>query len=352
MPYVPPKDDVSVFGIPLHNFSPATQFGICFVGVLGFYLLYAVLQEFLFTNYADFHFGWFLTFFQYLVYGVFAGVHRLTARSSKNLSPPQSPTSSGSNGRVAQQSIRGYFVLALFMVFAMGFANQALVHLTYPTQVLFKSCKLLAVMTVGFVASGKRYSVIEVFSALCLVLGLITLSTANSKTALRFDWLGVAMISGSLLCDGLSGNVQEYVLQQTSASVVDTIYYSYSIGAGYLFVVCLAVGQLGPAVAFLANQPTALGVMLGFCVIGYAGVHFFMALMKLFGAVTAIVITSVRKVITILLSFLLFPKPFTPFHLLAIVLVCCGVGMDLWYKHSRHPAIHRRTVGKSPEEIV
>lgn len=51
---------------------------------------------------------------------------------------------------------------------------------------------------------------------------------------------------------------------------------------------------------------------------------------KLFGILITLTVTTLRKVMSILLSFVLFPKPFVLGHALAIVLVFAGVFLRIY----------------------
>ena len=49
--------------------------------------------------------------------------------------------------------------------------------------------------------------------------------------------------------------------------------------------------------------------MIVFSLTGCIGEHFVMALIKRWGALIAVVVTSLRKLLTVVLSFVIFPKP-------------------------------------------
>lgn len=53
---------------------------------------------------------------------------------------------------------------------------------------------------------------------------------------------------------------------------------------------------------------------------------------KRFGAVATVTLTSVRKVVTIYVSFMLFPKPYSHAYLLGTALILFGIGMNLYRK--------------------
>jgi adenosine 3'-phospho 5'-phosphosulfate transporter B3 len=53
------------------------------------------------------------------------------------------------------------------------------------------------------------------------------------------------------------------------------------------------------------------GYIAIYSTVGYFGVNVVLTLVKEFGALVAVTVTTCRKAITIVLSFILFAKPFT-----------------------------------------
>mmetsp|Transcript_47311 Transcript_47311/g.102738 ORF Transcript_47311/g.102738 Transcript_47311/m.102738 type:complete len:121 (-) Transcript_47311:574-936(-) len=89
------------------------------------------------------------------------------------------------------------------------------------------------------------------------------------------------------------------------------VLYSHGVGAIYLFIVCFLNDQLTGGVIVCFKSPHVLFLILAFSVSGYFGVSFVMTLVGRFGAVIAVTVTSCRKALTIFLSFVFFPKPFS-----------------------------------------
>ena len=72
-----------------------------------------------------------------------------------------------------------------------------------------------------------------------------------------------------------------------------------------------------------------------FASLGCFGEFFVMALVKQFGALVAATVTSSRKLMSIMASFLLFPKPFTFIYLIGTVQVFFGIGLEVYLKNSK-----------------
>jgi hypothetical protein len=56
-------------------------------------------------------------------------------------------------------------------------------------------------------------------------------------------------------------------------------------------------------------------------------------MIKEYGSVTAVVVTSLRKFVTIVASFLLFPKPFHANYITGAALIFVGIGFETYRNH-------------------
>merc|ERR1711871_441895 len=93
------------------------------------------------------------------------------------------------------------------------------------------------------------------------------------------------------------------------------IFMSYAGGSLVLLLVCMNTGEMKEGLEFIDSHGSPWGsakifvVLLIFSTYGFCGVSCVTALTKRFGALTAALTTTARKTVTIMLSFVLFPKP-------------------------------------------
>lgn len=83
-----------------------------------------------------------------------------------------------------------YLLLGLILLGSMGFSNASLGYLNYPTQVIFKCCKLIPVMIGGILVQQKVYKVIDIVAASCMCAGLILFTLADNKVSPDFNLIG------------------------------------------------------------------------------------------------------------------------------------------------------------------
>ena len=84
-----------------------------------------------------------------------------------------------------------YAFLAFLTVTTMGCSNTSVGYLNYPTQVIFKCCKLIPVMIGGIFIQGKRYNIFDFFAVVLMTVGLIFFTIAGQKVSPSFNLTGV-----------------------------------------------------------------------------------------------------------------------------------------------------------------
>ncbi|CAF1151736.1 unnamed protein product [Adineta ricciae] len=302
--------------------SPSTSLvsprfiGLCFLVFL-YYIGYAYLQELMFTLKGFDNTAWFLTCYQFFVYGILSFVHLGFA---------------GLDQRRA--SYRSYILLALLTVTTMGLSNYAVVYLNYPTQVMFKCCKLIPVLIGGILIQRKTFNRYDVAAAFCMSTGLIFFTLADSKVQPRFNLYGVVIISLALIADAAIGNYQEKIMKEHHVSNVEIVFYSFIFG--FVFVLCglLLTNNFFPSLEFWNKHPgPTYGYGLIFSIVGYLGIDIVLTLIKEYGALICVTVTTCRKAITIILSFTLFSKPFVFDYLWSGLIVIVGIYLNVYSRN-------------------
>jgi len=159
---------------------------------------------------------------------------------------------------------------------------------------------------------------------------------ADNQVSPNFSAKGYVLITLALIADAVIGNVQEKAMKAHSASNSEVVLYSYFIGCGYIFIGVIATGQLVEAFTFFAEHPVeTYGYATIFSITGYLGVNIVLTLVKRFGALIAVTVTTCRKAVTIILSFVLFTKPFTTQYVWSGLIVLLGIYLNVYSKNQR-----------------
>lgn len=162
--------EISILGFDLSKFSAQTQFIICCIGVFFLYILYGYFQELIFSLDGFKPYGWFLTLIQFGYYTIF-GYFENCIQSTVN-----------DNANQRKIPMRTYGFLAFLTLGTMGLSNSSLGYLNYPTQVIFKCCKLVPVLIGSILIQKKSHGPLDFLAAIAMCIGLasFTLGTYTS----------------------------------------------------------------------------------------------------------------------------------------------------------------------------
>jgi len=288
----PPEAKCFGFALPL---SGRPLFLVLTVSAIGSAVLFAALQEGVFQV-PGFKFSGWMTFVTAATMAVCGHLELLVT---------------GSRQRVG--TLDQYLRLSLLTLAGMYLTNASLKYLNYSTRVLFKSSKLLPTMLLGTLMQGRRYSFLEYLAAGGLVGGITLFTLGDADTLPSFHLAGVGLILLGIAADAATSNFEEkaFFRAVTPASHVEVVAYSSMFGSAWGLLLLLPTGELGAALRHGAKQPQVLPLLVGSSICGYASVSVVLLLIKLYGATVTELVKSMRKVLTVALSFVLYPKPFS-----------------------------------------
>uniref|UniRef100_A0A1J3H049 UDP-galactose/UDP-glucose transporter 2 n=1 Tax=Noccaea caerulescens TaxID=107243 RepID=A0A1J3H049_NOCCA len=302
----------SLFGISLSDRPTWQQFLICTSGFFFGYLVNGVCEEYVY-NRLQFSFGWYFTFIQGFVYLFLIYLQGFTTKQIVN-------------------PMRTYVKLSAVLMGSHGLTKGSLAYLNYPAQIMFKSTKVLPVMIMGAFIPGlrRKYPVHEYISAFLLVLGLILFTLADAQMSPNFSMIGIMMITGALIMDAFLGNLQEAIFTMNPETTqMEMLFCSTVVGLPFLFVPMVLTGEVFRAWTACAQHPYVYGVLVFEAMATFIGQVSVLSLIALFGAATTALITTARKGVTLLLSYLIFTKPLTEQHGSGLLLIAMGIVLKM-----------------------
>ena len=215
----------------------------------------------------------------------------------------------------------------------------ALKNISYPAQVLAKSCKMVPVMLAGALVSGVRHSPAEYAAAAAIAAGVAlfagaTPGAAAARLARPNAGLGYGLCLANLALDGYTNAAQDALhsaFPATPALWTMVWMNAWSGGAtlAYLFG---ATGKGRVALEFLAAHPPAAARVALFCACGAVGQLFIFYNITRFGSLTNTGITTTRKFFNILLSVAVAGTPLSLPQWLAVGLVFSGLAASAGIK--------------------
>lgn len=152
---------INLFGIDITTFSKSIQFLILTSLTFIFFLVYGYLQELLFQLPGFAKYTWYLTLVQFFFYSCFATIESLLRKDFNRkwvfLNQLKIILFFKSKLFSLRIPLKSYLLLAFLTVSTMGLSVASLPYLNYPTQVMFKCCKLIPVLIGGILIQGESH---------------------------------------------------------------------------------------------------------------------------------------------------------------------------------------------------
>ena len=232
--------------------------------------------------------------------------------------------------------VRVYVGAGCAMALGTVLGKAAYKHLNYTSGTVLKSLKLVPVIIVGKVALKRTFASAEMLAAALMTLSALLISAGDAEEDPNFHVLGVVLSLACLAAQAAQNNLQDHALRDHGASVGESMVYANGFGFVAALAVCVAEANLFEAVAFFGN-PRHAALLIARSLAFYIGARFYTALIREAGATAAVVVTTARKLITILGSLLLFPddKVFTGWHALGGTTFLLAVAVDVRHRLQR-----------------
>jgi len=199
----------------------------------------------------------------------------------------------------------------------MGAANFGLVslhYIIYPMQVLVKSCKAIPVMFGEVIFERHvKLTVAKIISVILLCAGVVifTMGKKGSKEeTLEFDhklMIGLMFVTLALFCDGIYGPYQNRIKTKAFERGAPITAYHNMFNMNFwqgvmALLICIVTGELPKVAAFMSTHPSILKIIAEYAVAMAVGQVFIFQLQASFGALVVTKTTTVRKLISVLLS--------------------------------------------------
>jgi len=200
--------------------------------------------------------------------------------------------------------MRGYLLLGVLYL-ASRFVSLYSLHLIdFRTHVMWKNAKLPVTMLVrSLLFSGVVYTARSYLIACIFVVALVFFTAGSNSVSPTFDLIGIPVVMVSLACDALLANVQEKLMQDHDAGTSEVMLWSSGL-AFVLGLVVFAAPEVIPSVGYLSAHPWSFVWIVAATSLCFFGMKAIMLLMQRQGTVVVSGVTSMRKVFTVVLSFL------------------------------------------------
>lgn len=212
----------------------------------------------------------------------------------------------------------------------------ALKNISYPAQVLAKSCKSVPIMFVGALLYAKKYKLLEYISAFAIGGGVGLFAILSGKKSKGvFDQnpaLGYTLVLVNLLLDSFTNTGQDEIKRSyPKTSSLNMMCWTNFWGGLYYSIYFFLLSSTGMEVlAFCLEHRAAAQHLAAFCLCGALGQLAIFYSISQFGSLVTSIVCTTRKFFSILISVVLTGATLTVGQWGAVALVFAG----LLYKSS------------------
>mmetsp|Transcript_1235 Transcript_1235/g.2008 ORF Transcript_1235/g.2008 Transcript_1235/m.2008 type:complete len:436 (-) Transcript_1235:182-1489(-) len=225
---------------------------------------------------------------------------------------------------VSNKVCMDYIIVSFCLASSSSLSSIALNYINFPTKVVFRSSKLLPTMAIAIFVHSKRFTKSEWYSAALVCAGLAMVGLADAQNfGAAFHPLGLILVSTSVMADAITPNIQQRLFVSGGESRPDVIYTTNFIASFFMTIALIYSGDFQGTIDIVLEDTTAAVYMLVYSCVAYIAVSFHMTVVQKFGGVVGVLVGNGRKVLTIVLSFILFPKPVS---IMYVVGVACSLG--------------------------
>lgn len=175
-------------------------------------------------------------------------------------------------------------------------------------------------MIIASIVNKKIFSGTEYFLAFCVSLGLVLFAAADWSVSPSFNPIGLTFVSLSVCADAILPNAQERLFRMGS-SRLEVTYFTNIYTLIAMTISTLISGDFIGLLLFARTSNILCVYIIIYTFIAYIAVSIHMNVVKRFGGVAAVLVATGRKGMTLVLSFVLFPKAFSWFYVFGAILV-------------------------------
>jgi len=337
-----PTDELTADGAAVPKEAPtfsqtALKLVFCVVGLLSSFLSWGLLQErIMTTEYATgrFQSSNFMVFCS-RSFGLMVAIAVVNFTEQPRLKAP----------------FYQYSFTSLSNVMSSWCQLEALKYLSFPTQVLGKSSKMIPVMIMGKVISKKKYPYYEYGVAVVILFGVaMFILSENSEKAGSSEQettaAGLFLLIGYLTFDSFTSQWQGHLFRQYEMSSYQMMVGVNTFSASLTLLSLIQTGELFSSISFLMNNPLCAEHIAAFAVCGATGSMFIFYTIKNFGPLVFTMIMVTRQLVAIVLSCIFYGHHIEASGIVGAVIVFSAIGYRIYRKEN-----DRKQQEKSRKEI-
>lgn len=290
---------------------------------------------------------------------VMVGLPETQLRAVKGHNLLESNTKGGS----AKSLLKSYAFISFVSSLASPFGFLSLSHISFPTLLLGKSCKLVPVMLMNILLYRRKFPLHKYALVGMVTAGIwafMAFKEGGKKVGGRetSSALGLGLLGINLILDGIVNSTQDqvftvYTLDGPQMMLFMNIFSTLLTSSVLLFPTSLtpslfvpldssnSFNALSSALAFISSHPTVLRDIVLFGLTGAVGQLFIFFTLSTYGSLTLVTITVTRKMVTMLLSVFVFNHSLTKGQWGGVGIVFAAIAMEAEVKRRESMAKRR-----------
>jgi solute carrier family 35 (adenosine 3'-phospho 5'-phosphosulfate transporter), member B2 len=300
----------------------------CFVGLMGSYLTWGVLQEKIMTREYDSLDGKRKSFFkdsQFLVFAnrflalIIATIYLLVRQQNRHRAP-----------------LFKYSYASFSNIMSAWLQYEALKFISFPTQVLAKSCKIIPVMIMGRIISRNKYEFYEYVVAVAISVGMVFFLSGSydqSKHTAITTITGMFLLCMYMIFDSFTSNWQSDLFKSYGITSLQMMWGVNLFSSLFTGSSLLVQGGFAEGIQFSSEHPKFLFDCIVLSVSSAVGQLFIFFTIAKFGAVVFTIIMTLRQAVAILLSCLIYNHNISPLGVFGIVIVFLAIFVRVYSSH-------------------
>ena len=202
---------------------------------------------------------------------------------------------------------------------AMAASTEALRYVSFATQVLGKSCKMVPVM-IGGIAAGKKYPLGQYMQVVFITLGVVIFNFGKETKGTKGgedSFYGLGLIALSLVMDFATAMMQDRVkvatkrsnpgVEGAKTSMFESMLWTNASGTVVALVLAAVTGHLTQGVDFCARHPEVTSAIALCALASVVGQLFIYFTITEFDPLVLSTVTTTRKIFSTVYSVLRHP---------------------------------------------
>ncbi|GIX62452.1 protein tyrosine phosphatase, putative [Babesia caballi] len=202
------------------------------------------------------------------------------------------------------------FLAAVSNVVAMLSSHAAVKYVGVPTQIVIKSAKMIPILIGGLLIFKKTYPMYDYVTVCVITLFIFIFNffKPNARMAGENTTFGLVLCLMSLACDGFTGPIEDRMLALKDLHPFSMLFILNFFGFPFAAAAAFIFEGTEPF-CLLRDNPELWKILLLLSVTASVGQVFIVICLKLYGSLYTTLITTIRKIVSSLLSIFMFHHP-------------------------------------------